>query len=495
MVAAAPGTFPTKKPIIKRFQALLSVLTGTSTLLSKSHLLAESILSFTLLENSTFQDPSHYPLLRVSSLDFAAFLSLLPNIRSLKAKSGLLQFDQHCWTLLSPNNPNACGYPRVAPLGKVTEFAVIQERATHRGCVESILSRGVLPSMTSLSWTSFDGLSSDAYAPNLLSSSSTTPSIPAPTLPPIKNALQSLTLDFRATGPSLGLLYTLLHSSIESHSLRALHLPQLPQVLSPTTLRSLRSIEASEHPVSSLSDVIHLLQPSLTTLSLGSQPSDISGLIGRQPAWLGQGGDAFLTSVGNLRDEPLDLSSSAPQLETLICTSYPLQSLLTANVPPTSASSSQPSRSSRSAYAMLGLGAASRLPPNLKALEVRLAESSLQNAGVWSHIVDGVLSALSADADARIAPLRRKGIQRVLLELPSHLLPAVAKQTGGNAIRKKPTMLTAAAGRNTGWQLKKKAVPSDADMLFIERLEVLRVYCASTRVKLELTPCSSLSSI
>lgn len=350
--------------------------------------------------------------------------------------------------------------------------------------------------MTSLSWTSFDGLSADAYAYNLLPSSAHTPNTPTTSFPPIKNALKRLTLDFRASGPPLGLLYTLLRSSIESQSLQALHLPHLPPTLPPTALRSLRAIDVPGNPVSSLPDIIRLLQPTLTTLSLGSQPSDISRPSVAPPAWLAQGEGAFLTSVGNLGSEPLDLSEAAPQLETLICMSYPLESLLIGNAlsPGSPSPLSQLPRSLRSSYAMLGLGATSRLPSNLKALEVRLGEKALQNASVWSHVVDSVLSALSTNADTCNASLRGGGgVDRVRLELPGHLLTAAAEQSNGNAIGKTPRTVKANGRCNSGWQLRKNAASSDIDTLFIERLEALRVYCASSRVKLELTSCSPLS--
>jgi len=377
----------------------------------------------------------------------------------------------------------------VAPLANVADFSVIQERAAHRGHIENLLTSGFLSSMTSLSWTSFDGLSADAYASGLLPPSAYAPDTPAVSLPPIKNALKSLTLDFRATGPSLGLLYTLLQSSIESESLRALHLPQLPQNLPPTVLHSLRATYVTGHPVSSLSDVIRLLQPTLTTLTLGSQPSDIPRHIGAQPAWLDA--DEFSISALELAADPLDLSEAAPQLETLICTSYPLESLLISNVPPSappfSPSQAAP-RSSRNANAMLGLGVTSRLPSNLKALEVRLAEKALQNASVWSHVVDSVLSVLLAGADPCNASLGGRGVvERVLLELPGHFHTAVTKRS---AAGKKPGIMSGNGGRNSGWQLKKNAVLLYADLLFLERLEVLEVYCASRRVKLELTSCS-----
>lgn len=378
----------------------------------------------------------------------------------------------------------------MAPLANVADFAVIQERAAHRGHIESLLSSGLLSSMTSLSWTSFDGLSADAYASGLLPSAYT-PDTPAVSLPPIKNALKSLTLDFRATGPSLGLLYTLLQSSIKSQSLRALHLPQLPQILPPTVLHSLRAIDVPGHPISSLSDIIRLLQPTLTTLTLGSQPSDIPRHIGAQPAWLTQDADAFSISAAELAADPLDLSEAAPQLETLICTSYPLESLLVSNVPPSAPPFSPPQapRSSRNANAMLGLGATSRLPSNLKSLEVRLAEKALQNASVWTHVVDSVLSALSAGAEPCNASLGDRGVvERVLLGLPDHFHIAVTKRLDRNAAGK-PGVMTGNGGGNSGWQLKEKAVLSDADLLFIERLGVLGVYCASRRVKLELASC------
>ena len=142
---------------------------------------------------------------------------------------------------------------------------------------------------------------------------------------------------------------------------------------------------------------------------------------------------------------------------------------------------------------MLGLGVTSRLPLNLKALEVRLAEKSLQNAGVWTHVVDSVLSTLSAGADSCNAPLGDRGVvERVLLELPDHFHTVVTKRSDGNATGKKPGTMTGNGGRNSGWQLKKKAVLSDTDLLFIERLEALGVYCASRRVKLELISCSPL---
>lgn len=334
----------------------------------------------------------------------------------------------------------------------------------------------------------------------------------------LKISLTSLTLDCRETGPSLGLLYSLLRSSIEHHSLRALHLPYLPQTLPPDVLRPLRTLDPGQETAtpSSFSDIIRLLQPTLMTLSLGSQRTDVSG--SPQPFGQQERGEAFLArfgGAGGLHAEPLDLSEAAPQLETLVCTSYPLDALIfgsgrnlssstqsslspllsEASIPPSNPMSTTTRPRPRIGRAFGHM--TTRLPRNLKRLEVRLRDKLLRTrADVWTIIADNILIALAAGDDE----VEKLQIESVLLELPDDLLHAMGERLVA------PGTVTAVA---TDAQVEKvhnvpewgewKSSPSAQkqkqknrclDFRFVERAEALKAYCDSKHIKVQFVPAA-----
>ncbi|KAF8307458.1 hypothetical protein DL93DRAFT_2101251 [Clavulina sp. PMI_390] len=526
LTAPPPGTSPTRKPILRRFKALLAVLQNEHSLSSSQPtLLAQCVHTFTLLEAPSFQDPALSPHIRVSPKDFATILSLLPNLRTLHIKSGVLQLDRQTLRLLNGHSaggahattsemahryktqqenqdgsavrtsafaPASAAATTPSVLARVTHFSIVQERTAHRRSVEQFLStRGLLPALQSLSWTCFDGVFPDEHLASLVpvppevvnrqsdidgnNSSTSTSSEEDQMFPSVFSfpaALASLTLDFRASGPSLGLLCALLRSSMHADSLRAIHLPSLPQALPPHALELVQNSYAelykvNEHEaapvplsaqeagvVTSLSDVLRRL-PSIETLTLGSPGMDTAQGMRHLASQVPQTGG-------------LDLSVVAPQAHTLVCTAYPLEGLLmgesesegqtlgrpapTLLSTSTSASLASMLSDSSSAASLLSppsgsspphaqntLHQVSRLPPSLKRLEVRLTERTARSSPyVWTRVVDSVEKALGVACEqAYPGSWRRKekavGLESIVFELPASLSPSTSEVVGADS--------------------------------------------------------------
>lgn len=202
----------------------------------------------------------------MSPSEFARFLSLCTNLRALNVKSGLLNFDNSALASLRTGLNDATA---ARPLARVCELSITQERRTHTRCIETLLSGDLLPSLSSLSWTSFDGVGVSEYSTALYGGAK---------LDPMRHGygrelsfrheLNTLTIDFRGQGTSLGLLYTLLRPAIEKGTLTSLTLPQLPE-----PVQLLENAEGPGPVVETMSDLICLL-PSSTKLLLGSLSVD-----------------------------------------------------------------------------------------------------------------------------------------------------------------------------------------------------------------------------
>ncbi|KAF9520496.1 hypothetical protein BS47DRAFT_636092 [Hydnum rufescens UP504] len=428
-------------PVVAKFRSLLSLITISAS--PKSELLARSIRSFTLLENTTFGDPSRYPLLRVSSSDMARFISTCPNLEVLRVKAGVLQFDVPSLGLICrPQQANSNLVLARTYKNKVVELSIVQDRSGHHPYVENVLRARLFPLVERLSWTSYTGMDFHSSTLGLAPPSMALNEEGAQDDPYLPNALISLSLDFRNTGPPLGLLVSLLRNSrstIQELRLTFLppHVPSTPILDSGTT-------------VASLSDLLRLLQPSLKVLALGCQGWDPSN---SQFSVLGEFGHE---EIEDHSKHVLNLREVTPQLETLVCMSFPFGHLLLGfpgegGVDPKRAPNAKSGR-------------ASRLPRGLKRLEIRVMEKSL-HPSVWASCFDDISCAIEGGDD--VGPGFRgedmgPGLETLVVELPACLANDGPKQTVDSPLlrpdssglsEKMEALKTCCAGRNVNLEI------------------------------------------
>lgn len=133
-----------------------------------------------------------------------------------------------------------------------------------------------------------------------------------------------------------------------------------------------------------------------------------------------------------------------------------------------------------------GFGYTSRLPANLKRLEVRLVEKVVRtSAPVWTAIINNILSTLATAADEEgdmcCGASRRLALESVVLELPQELLCAIRNGPPSVVLPstsdEKPRRIT------PGQKLRQRDTRHDLQL--VERAEALKAYCASACIDVD----------
>ncbi|KAF8328654.1 uncharacterized protein EI90DRAFT_3010656 [Cantharellus anzutake] len=307
--------------ILARFRSLHAAI---ATPISKSHILANSIRSVTMLECPTFMDPSRHPLLRINPIEFAQFLVTCPNIERVRVKSGLLQFNAESLGILR----SAMGSDTDGRFGnRITELCVQEERSWHRQAVQSLFTEGIFANVSRFSWVIFEN-ETTLYTETLPSrdgpiNAHSSGDVRTPWIMP--NKLTSLALDVRQRSPFLGFLCALLHSSVKSiHELKLSTVPHSAIVHAETNPNPWTTRSQTVN-ISSFKDVLRLIGPNLRSLSLGSQSGlDVSNLDAYQAQTSNESPSPPNPQTPTYLFDPIALSSLTPNLQALEFTSCPL---------------------------------------------------------------------------------------------------------------------------------------------------------------------------